>query len=380
MKAFEVESSLKRSAPSPIYLLVGEEDFLRDQALKVIKSAVLGAEGLEGFNDDVFYGDECVATDILGCANELPVFAERRLVVVKGTEKLSAREGEAIIPYCQEPNGSTTLVFTAAKLDNRLKFPQALKKHAMTVDCGALPPAQVPRWIEAQAKELGVRLDADAVHLLAELSSQSLYLLKRELEKLASSVPSGTVVGPAEVELLRGTQPEASVFDLSAAIGAGDSGRALRILARNLEAGEQPLRMLGALIWQYRRLWKARTLLDGGSPEGELARAIGIPPFRVKEFVGQVRLFTHAQLRKAFQLFLETDSALKGGRAIPPKGILADLVLQLCRETTQTKQKPVQEGAIKKTDQSAVQPTPRKKKTRTIQNVRVIRSGRKLSS
>lgn len=377
MKAFDVESSLKRATPSPLYLLVGEEDFLRDHALRAIKSAVLGTEGLEGFNDDVFYGDECVAADILGCANELPVFAERRLVVVKGTDKIAAKEGEAMIPYCLAPNESTTLVFTATKLDNRLKFPQALKKHTTTIDCGALPPAQVPRWIEEQAKALDVRLNEDAIHLLAELSSQSLYLLKRELEKLATSVKPGTVVGPAEVELLRGTQPEASVFDLSAAIGAKDPGRALRILARNLEAGEQPLRMLGALIWQYRRLWKARALLDSGTPEGELSRAIGIPPFRVREFVGQVRMFTDAQLRTAFQLFLETDSALKGGRALPPKGILKDLILRLCREGKQRVQqvKPSYEEG-----EAPVPPIKKKPRTKPIQNVRVIRSGRKLSN
>lgn len=377
MKAFELESSLKRANPSPVYLLVGEEDFLRDHALRAIKSAVLGTEGLEGFNDDVFYGDECVASDILGCANELPVFAERRLIVVRGADKLAAREGEGIIPYCLAPNESTTVVFTATKLDNRLKFPQALKKHATTIDCGALPPAQVPRWIEGQAKELDVRLDEDAIHLLAELSSHSLYLLKRELEKLAASVPQGTVVGAAEVELHRGTQPEASIFDLSAAIGANDTGRALRILARNLEAGEQPLRMLGALIWQYRRLWKARALLDRGSPEGELSRAIGIPPFRVREFVGQVQMFSEAQLRTAFQLFLETDSALKGGRALPPKGILKDLIIRLCRETKVGVQhvQPIQQG-----EGASVQPIQKKPRTKPIQNIRVIRSGRKLSS
>ena len=377
MKAFEIESSLKRTSPAPVYLLVGEEDFLRDHALSAIKAAVIGTGGMEGFNDDVFYGDECVASDILTCANELPVFAERRLVVVKGADKLAAREGEGVIPYCSAPNDSTTLVFTAPKLDNRLKFPQALKKHATTVDCGSLPPAQVPRWIEAQAEELGVSLHEDAVHLLAELSSHSLYFLKQELEKLAASVPKGTTVGPAEVELHRGTQPEASVFDLSGAIGAKNTGEALRIVARNLEAGEQPLRMLGALIWQYRRLWKARALLDSGRPEGELSRTIGIPPFRVRDFVKQVRLFTSEELRSAFQLFLETDSALKGGRALPPKGIVKDLIIRLCGKTEVEKQ-PARRAESKVEAQA--EPVKKKPRTKPIQNVRVIRSGRKRSS
>ncbi|MGH7254343.1 MAG: DNA polymerase III subunit delta, partial [Nitrospirales bacterium] len=153
-------------------------------------------------------------------------------------------------------------------------------------------------------------------------------LVRRELEKLAALVPEGAVAGPDEVEALRGGEPGASVFDLTAAIGARDAARALRILARNLEAGEAPLRILGSLLWQYRRLWKAKELTQRGT--SDLARALGIPPFRVKDFVAQVRMFSEAHLRTAFQWFAETDSKLKGGSAGSPERVLQVLLLRLC--------------------------------------------------
>jgi hypothetical protein len=104
----------------------------------------------------------------------------------------------------------------------------------------------------------------------------------------------------ADVEALRGTESGASVFDLMSAIGAHDHGRALRILARNLENGEAPLRILGALVWQYRRLWKMKEQLKAGGREGEAARTLRMDPSRVRGFLAQ---FSDAQLTQTFRWF-----------------------------------------------------------------------------
>lgn len=343
MKPQELAHSIQQKGAAPLYLVCGEEDYLRDQAVATIKAAVLGAGdqgnegdgGLEAFSCDLLYGDECDASEILARAGEASVFAPRRLLMVRATEKLPAREGEALLPYLKDPCDSTTLVFVAAKLDGRLKFSQALSKQAVVVDCAPLYDNQLPTWIKAEAGRSGVRLSEEAVHLLADLAASlrnasggSLYLIRRELEKLAAYVPAGAVAGPGEVEAVRGGEAGASVFDLAAAIGARDYGRVLRILARNLEAGEAPVRILGSLVWQYRQIWKARELMRQGGREGEAARLLRMQPFKVKEFLGW---FPEAHLRESFRLFVETDSRLKGGSASAPALVLESLLLTLCR-------------------------------------------------
>lgn len=151
------------------------------------------------------------------------------------------------------------------KLDGRLKWTQALTKQAVSVNCAPLREAQLSTWIRQEAAAVGVRMQDDAIQLLKEVGSESLYAVKRELEKLAAYVPSERTVRSAEVEALRGTEPGASVFDLMDAIRAHDHGRAMRILARNVENGEAPLRILGALVWQYRRLWKLKEQMKSGA-------------------------------------------------------------------------------------------------------------------
>jgi len=372
VKAFDLPAQLQRAAPGPVYLIMGEEDCLRASALTAIKQAVLGgdpaqgsSEGdLSGFNEDVLYGDEHTAADILVRAQEVPVFAARRLVVVKTAEKLSSREGEALLPYLKEPSDTTTLVFVSPKLDGRLKFTQALSKAAVVVDCGPLAEPRLTTWIMEEASRRGVRLEDDAVQLLKETAGSSLSFVQRELEKLAAYVPQGGVARSADVETLRGMEPGASVFDLASAIGARERGRILHILARNLEAGEAPLRILGSLAWQYRRIWKTKEGLSAGGTESEAARLLRLPPFKVRAFLGQ---FTDAQLRRAFQLFLETDGKLKGGSASAGGRVLERMLLELCPEPA---------GA-----QTSNRPSPRPMPqpgsgSRPVSNVRTIRTGR----
>jgi DNA polymerase-3 subunit delta len=341
MKLHELASAIKKDGPSPLYLVLGDEDLLRDQAVGLIKAAVLGGAaeagreggaegGLAAFNDDLLYGDESDAAEVLARAGQAPVFAPRRFVLIKAVDKLPAREGEALLPYLTSPCDTTTLVFAASKLDKRQKFPHALIDRAVVVDCAPLFENQLAGWIRGEAGRVGVRLTEDAILLLKEMAGDSLSLVRRELEKLAAYVPGGTVATGEDVISVRGGEPGASVFDLTGAISAQDRERALRILVRNLESGEAPLRILGSLIYQYRRLWKGKERVREGDGESSLMRSLGIPPSRLEEFTGQLGTMSEDHFRTAFKMFVDTDSRLKGGSAGKPERVLEALLLALC--------------------------------------------------
>jgi len=343
----QLGAHLKKDAIAPLYALIGEEDLLRDAGLSLIKQAVLGGEGND-FNCDLFYGDEAEGTAIVACASEVAVFAPRRLVIVKAADKLSAKHVEVLLPYLKNPNESTTVVFAAVKLDGRLKFTQVLMQTAVVVDCGPVKDSQVAPWLTQEAERLGIRLDEEARYLLKEACGGSLYGVRHEMEKLASYVPAGRPVSGADVAALRGTQPGASVFDLAAAIGGRRRGMALAILARNLEAGEAPLRILGSLAWQYRRLWKVKDLLKQPGREGEAARTLRMDPSRVRPFLGQ---FAETHLRDALRCCLVADGRLKGGSGGKPEMLLDRLVLELCNRPAEEAPTPAQMsgGAMSRT-------------------------------
>jgi len=352
----QLAEQFKRDVIAPLYALIGEEDLLRDAGLTLIKQAVLGGDGND-FNSDLFYGDEAEGSAIVACASEVAVFAPRSLVIVKAADKLPAKHVEALLPYLKAPNESTTMVFAATKLDGRLKFTQLLTQTANVVDCAPPKDSQVMPWLKQEADRLGIRLDEEALHLLREACGGSLYAVRHEMEKLASYVPDGRAVSGADVAALRGTQPGASVFDLAAAIGGRRRGAALAILARNLEAGEAPLRILGSLAWQYRRLWKVKELLKQTGREGEASRLLRMDPAQIRPFLGQ---FAESHLRDALGRILVTDGKLKGGSGARPEMLLDRLVFELCDRP--------QEGEGKSPETSGVAAS----RTRPLSNVRTI--------
>ena len=356
----QLESSLKLQGPGCLYLVVGEEDLLRDTAVSTLTQAVLGVDG-DAFNCEQFYGDEASGADIRNSIAAVPVFAARRLVVVKATEKLNARESEPLLDCVNSPVESTTVVFVSSKMDGRLKFSQALARSAVVVDCSPLRDAQLPAWISREAERAGVRLEETAAQLLQEVCSASLYSVRRELEKLASYVPSDRAVTAADVYQLRGMEPGASVFDLALAIAEGRRGWALSILARNLEAGEAPLRILGSLAWQYRRIWKVKELLGQGGREGEAARNLRMDPGKVRTFLNY---FSESRLERAIRIFLDADGGLKGGSSSRPKMILERVLLTLCEESVGMRAEATPPSQV----------SPKRGATRTVSNVRTIKS------
>jgi DNA polymerase-3 subunit delta len=359
----QLNAQLSQGTVAPLYAVLGEEDLLRDMALGALKTALLG-EGKGDFNCDLFYGDSASGIEIVTCASEVAVFSARRVVVVRAADKLPARECEALLPYLKEPNDTTAMIFAAPKLDGRLKFTQALTRTAVMVDCSPLREAQWLPWLKQEAERVGVRLHEDAIELLKDACGGSLYSLRRELEKLAAYVSPGQAVTAVDVAALRGTEPGASVFDLTLAIGESNRGRVLAILARNLEAGEAPLRVLGSLAWQYRRLWKAKEVLQRGGREGEVARTLRMDPSKVRAFLEQ---FPDLHLHEALRLFLDADAKLKGGSAGRPVRILEDLLLQLC-----DRMRPNAPPPSSRRGSDVPQPA----RARTISNVRTITKGR----
>ncbi len=299
----ELKRQLAAGDLAPLYFVVGEEAPLRDDAVAAIRAAVLGPDdaNVGAFNSDVVYGDETEAAEILALCGNLPMFATRRLVVVKEVGALGVRETERLLPYLEAPVETTCLVLTGGKVDGRVKFFQALKQAAVSVDCTPLDARELPAWVQDRAGALGLRLDEAARGLLIEASGGDLGVVCREMEKLAVYVAPNTRVTAADVAAVQGADTGGSVHDLIDALQRRDRVGSLRFLGKVLDAGEPPLKVLGFLAACWRNMWRARQFSE--------------------------------EIVRDFELFRETDSRLKGGGGGRWKERLEmeRLVLNLCR-------------------------------------------------
>jgi len=320
------------SPPAPAYLVHGAEDLLRADALAAIAAAVL-VPGLEAFNDDRFEGASCDVSALIGAARTLPVMAERRLVVVRGADRLAAEKLEALTAYLDDPSPTTCLVLEAAKVDLRRGPFNKVKAVGHVIACTPPNERGAADWLVARARDLGCPITRDAAEFLAAYAGTSLGTLAAELDKAAAFAGEGRPIDLDTVSETAAGGRVASVFELTDALGERRAGAALAALSTLLEGGEPALRVQAMIVRHFRQLWRAREFFGGDAGRaggaGDLASVLGVPPFVANKLKAQARRYRDADLGAVFTRFARVDLDLKGGAA-SDRRTLEDEVLSLC--------------------------------------------------
>ena len=244
----------KKSPLPPVIVFAGTEALLRDRGLTLLREA----------HPDLEAGMVRIPsseTDWTRLCDELytaPFFGGRKLVVLVDEGNFTSNHRDQVRAYTGEPSSTAILVV----LVPTLKLPKL--EGATIVECRSLKPADLRRWLGAEAQRLGKTLDRAATDLLISRGGKDLSALAGHLEKLAVHASTRTLLTPDDIRTLVGNEEERQIYELSLATTSYDAAGALRIL-RALSSGGAPAAMLiWKLAWQYRKLAEARRLLDGG--------------------------------------------------------------------------------------------------------------------
>lgn len=304
----DLRSDLKRKKFSPVYLLHGEEDFLADEAIDLIIASSLTPEQ-RGFNLDIVYGSDADARDIVSHASSFPLMADRRVVVVRDLDKLGNKE--LLSSYIERPAPSSCLVLQSVKPDLRKKPYVTVKRSGMVIRFDPIRDYQVGSWIGTRVKEQGWEIDPEAVKMLAAYVGTSLREIQNELDKLYIFLGEKRKIRADDIRAVVGVSKEYNIFELQNAIGAKNLAVAMEILTRMLDAGESPILVVIMLTRFFTTLWKLHELRRKGISSGELAGAIGVNPYFVKDYVGAANRFPLGQVEHAFEILLSADEQIK---------------------------------------------------------------------
>jgi DNA polymerase-3 subunit delta len=321
----------------PLYLLVGEESHLIDQVVRALREATIRG-GIPGLNEDQLMAGEADVDAVLSAARTLPMMAKRRWVLVRGLEKWESDKGDKrgsaldrLADYAENPASTTVLVLVGPALDKRRKLANLGRKHGWLVSCETPKRAELPRWIEARAKERGNRISLSVADLLAELAGPELGPVADALERVALYVGEGQEISEAAIAECVVRVRSATVWELVGAVGRRDVASALSFLDDVFDPQDRGLRLLGVLAWATRQLVRFESAMRQGARPDEAAKAAGAPPFKARELADQVRAVPRPVLESWLERLSEVDLALKGGSKRPPKAILEQAIIDLCR-------------------------------------------------
>jgi DNA polymerase-3 subunit delta len=329
MDALTFLNKAAKAKPQPLYVLVGDEAFLKRQALDALEKHLLG-DADPAFAWTVLpitAGWSTVRAEL----DTLPFLSPRRVVVVEQADPFVTDHRATLEKYVGQPSKSGTLILDVKSWPSNTKLAK-LVPDAATIVCKAPSDARLAPWCAEWAKTRhGKRLDADAAGWLVELAGADMGLLDQEIAKLAVYVGDAPAITRDDVGQLAGHSRAAETFKIFDAIGAGQPAEALAILHRLFEQKEEPLKLLGAFSWQLRRLAKVSHYARQGRSLAAAMEEAGVQPFAR---AGVERQLKHLGLRRLGRLYdwlLEADLEMKSSGHLPERVILERLVVRLAR-------------------------------------------------
>ncbi len=347
MNVTQLQKSLEKSDPLPVYLVSGEEGALIDRALELITSRVLSGVG-SGAGSAEFAlsrldGGSASAEEVEAAARTASLFGGRRLVVLKNAQLLSPDEQKKLCAYLENPVATATLVLVvrgagAGSRDPKLsriagaakKFAKAVEKGGgIALDCPRPRAKDLPRLAESLLKEQGLSATREGLYALCEAVGEDMGSLIQAAEKLALYLGEGGRIEESHVaEVVADTRSQ-SVFALTDAAGEGSLDRALRVLSGMIRDGESPLAVVSHLARHFRSLARVAALNSRGEGVDAIRKRLGLHPFVVKKCLMQSRRLTSRALASHMQALAAADKALKSGG---PRGelVLEKLVMTLC--------------------------------------------------
>jgi DNA polymerase-3 subunit delta len=318
----------------PVYLFIGQEDFLIEECVDAIIADLLTPD-TKAFNLDIVYGGRVDARDVVAHAASFPMMSDRRIVVVREFEKLLSGEAakETIGKYLAKPLESTCLILVAENPDFRTKPFTDLKKRGAVYAFNPLYDNQVLGLIARRCALLGKEADEDACQTLHAYVGNSLRAIHNELEKLVTYIGERKKIEREDVADVVGAARGYTIFDLQTAIGKRNMDAALRIVRRMIESGETPQMIIAMLTKYFAVLWRIRELLGLKSSEADIASRVGIPPYHLKNYLEAAPRFSEGHMADALAILLKADVQLKS-TSPDPSELVEMLMYSLIRDVS----------------------------------------------
>jgi len=323
-------AKLVEAWPPGLTVLTGDDLYHLDRAQSAILDHLV-PDKTDAFGLSIA-GDESISTAALvGSARSTGMFASRRVVFLRD---VSALEGdpEPIAAYAAHPPRESFLIVRAPKLDRKRKLHKALAEAGV---CLAFRPPSTDAAFKELAAEMaamaaarGVRLEGRAAGLLLDVCGPDLNRVATELEKLAiwlgPDAERGAPVDAAAVRALVAGSGLLSGWELADALTERDPVEAIAAARRLLDAGEEPIRIVGGLASRARSLLRAKAMTEAGAPFKDVVDASRAWYFREGLAKGLKR-YTMRELLAMPARFLEADRSFKS-RSLDKGAVLEALV------------------------------------------------------
>ncbi len=304
-----INEHIKKNEFKNVYLIYGEESYLRKQYKDRLKQAVIGDDTM---NYSYFEGDKIDVKEIIDTGNTLPFFSERRLIIVENSGFFKSAN-DALADFIRSIPDYLIMVFVEAEVDKRNKVYKACSSVGYVCEMKHQSDSVLIRWITGMFKNEGKSISREACMLMLDKTGASMEEIHSEFNKLIGYCMDKNTVEAEDVEAICTTQTTSRIFDMIAAIASRKKDVALSLYYDLLALKEPPMRILYLIVRQFNGILQVKEALSEGKSNSEIARGMGVAPFIVGKYATQSKHFSKEQIKGALQDFADIEERVKTG-------------------------------------------------------------------
>ncbi len=306
-----IQNDIKQNTFQPVYLLYGEERYLKKQYTDRLRGA-LAPEG-DQMNTHFYSGKDTPVGEIIDLAETMPFLAQRRVIFISDSG-LFKSGGEKLAEYLTEPSETTCFVFTESEVDKRSKLYKAVQAKGYVAEFTMQDEQTLKRWIAGNLAKEGKKITENTVQLFLQKTGTDMENIQMELEKLICYCMDKEIVASEDVEAICTNRISNHIFDMINAIADGRTREALQLYYDLLALKEPPMRILFLIAKQCNQLLQVKEMRSRGYDSKTIAPKLGVPPFVAGKLITQAGRFKTSVLKAAVEQCVEAETSVKSGR------------------------------------------------------------------
>lgn len=329
-----LKADLKAKQPGRCYIFCGEETFLMNHYFGLLKKLLID-DLTESFNYHKLNNETFGIREFADAVENFPMMAQTTFVHVDEVDmfKLNESDRNHLAEILADIPQWCTVVFTYSlewKPDTRLKFWKSVEDSLVVVEFRKQNQRELTSWIIRHFAAQKKHISADLCAYLIDITGGTMTALSGEIDKICA-YSGAEEIRKTDIDAVTEPVLDAAVFQMTDLLSEGRYAQALAKLQTLLKMQQEPLPLLGAIGSHFRRISTARTLMDNGKNASELSRIYGLSDYPARKTMDAARKFSTQFCKRASELILETDRAIKTSYDDPER-LLEVLVLQLSQE------------------------------------------------
>ena len=301
MKYIELKNSLKSKIFNN-YLLIGSDEFLLNKSVELIFNAL--KINITDLNFIKFIGENVNFNDVVKALNTMPVFDEKKLIVVYLNIKTTITELNVLNDYLKNYNPQSVLVVVLGESAD-VKLNQNLFE---VVDCNRLGEEITNKFVLSELKHYNTNITPQALKKLNEYCVYDLTKIVKELSKLTSYVANKKLIEEKDVELLVNKTLEFQIYELTENLAKKNKEKVFEILDVLKNKKDSYKTLLPLIYNHFRRLFYVAT---SNLSKSELGAMLGVKDYAITVAFKQSKMFSKIKLKQIINIIAELDYELK---------------------------------------------------------------------